>query len=210
MSSNALTDVLSNVVGIMVLLMLMVLLHPDTPPQKEITPGEYLTYNSPEFFLVKDDAILRLNLEEVFSRALRGVQSPNGLGEDEFVALGYAGLHAKVDPARAVVLGVEHVRDWERVADLNVSGSALNRSVREVQAGSGFAYLFVFDSPASGRFEAARAFQDHLLAAGIKVGISPVDDEHLPYLCNWRDEPRCDYRPSIVGADSSGTAKSPT
>lgn len=202
MSSNALTDVISNVVGIMVLLMLMVLLHPEATPEKELTPGEYLTYHSPSFFLVKDEAVLALDLEETFSRALRGVRSPNGLTEDEFVPLGYRGLYAKVDPARAVVLGVESTAEWDSVADLDNPRSALRLAVGALNADARFAYLFVFDAPASGRFEGARRLQDYLLSVGVKVGIAPVDDAHLPYLCNWRDEPRCDYRPSIVGAEA--------
>ena len=63
---TSLTDIVSNSIGILVLLALLTLFNAEKKVYKVDIPIEHQTGLAPAFFLCKDDAVLYLDTEKIF------------------------------------------------------------------------------------------------------------------------------------------------
>ncbi len=200
---NSLTDIVSNSIGMLILMSVAMLMQLATRTYEVNIPLEHGSDLAPVFFVAKDGALVRVEHRRLFERALvAAAKAGDGKPEERF-PLGVAGLQGSIADDRGLVLYPTDTSGWASLGGIREDGSPIAATLDSLDPSRQYAYLFVYDErvgerTTGGGFEVLRATRERLAERGVKVGWRPVDDEHPPHLCFWGDIAACRYLPTGV------------
>jgi len=183
---NFLTDIISNSVGILVLFAVLNIVHEEKTVYKLEVPIEHESSLAPAFFICKDNAIVFIEPETIFTNAI--IQADRGLDKKIF-SLGYMDIDGQIAQDRGLILYANNTSLWD--SDKNEIRQTLDD---KLDAKKHFAYFFVYDD--EGGFEIFRQTRQYLKKRQIKYGWQPVNENNPPHICFWSDVPACRYFPS--------------
>jgi len=204
---NSLTDIVSNSVGILVLLSLLTLFQAEKKVFEVDIPIEHQSNQCPVFFICKDDALLFLDSAIIFQNAI--AESERGLtDENNEFSSGYGELTGKLDDRNRLVIYPQSTSAWDGISGINDGNSEIRKALDKLDPAKYFAFFFVYDEAyqeTGSGFESFRKAREYLKGRNIKSGWMPADDDHPPYICFWGDQPDCEYMPSyrLTGAKAS-------
>ncbi len=202
-SLDSLTDIVSNSVGILIIFAVINLIHDNNKTFQLEIPLEHSTQLSPVFFIAKDDRILGLDTDTIFSNAT--LQATSGAaGSKRLFSLDFHGLLGKIDEDNGISFFARDTQDWPKFTQLQKRSSKLKDALSNLDAKKQFAYFFVYDSSEDGNisgsgFEAFREAREFLKSKNVKSGWQPVNSEAPPNICDKRFRGGCQYLPSYLG-----------
>lgn len=197
---NSLTDIISNSIGMLILMSVAMLMQLATRTYEVNIPLEHGSDLAPVFFIARDGALVRVDHRPLFERALAAAaKSEEGKPAGRF-PLGVAGLYGTIANDRGLVLHPTDTSGWAALGGIREDESPIAKTLDSLDPRRQYAYLFVYDErvgerTTGGGFEVLRATRERLGKRGVKVGWRPVDAEHPPHLCFWGDIAACRYPP---------------
>lgn len=204
---DSLTDIVSNSVGILIIFAVINLIHDNNKTYELEIPIEHETELRPAYIISKDDRLLILNTEEVFTNAAQ--QAGKGAASNKRIFdLGYQGLFAQIDDSKGISFHARGTDDWPKFSELSKSGSALQKQLQAIDPKQYFAYFFVYDetnpgSSSGSGFESFREARKFLKARQVKSGWQPVSADFPPSICDLSYSSQCQYLPSFLGSDAA-------
>lgn len=202
-SLDSLTDIVSNSVGILIIFAVINLIHDNSKTYQLEIPLEHATDLSPVFFLCKDDRILSMDTDALFSNAT--LQASSGAAASKRIfSLDYSGLFGKVDRDNGLSFYARETNEWSEFSDIDKRQSKLRKIMNSIDPKKQFAYFFVYDTSEDGAatgsgFEAFRKAREYLKARVVKSGWQPVNDDSPANICDRSLSARCSYLPSYLG-----------
>jgi len=188
---NSLTDIISNSVGILILFAVLNIVYEDGKVYKLEIPIEHETSLTPAFFLIKDNAIIFLEPEIIFTNAIIQANK-NSYQEKAIFSLDYMNLKGQIVNNYALLLHANDTTSWSHKIDDN----KIRESIEKLDSKKQFAYLFVYDD--GNGFEIYRQARKYLKQRQIKSGWQPVNKNNPASICFWSDVPACNrYFPSL-------------
>lgn len=206
-SLDSLTDIVSNSVGILIIFAVINLIHDNNKTYQLEIPLEHATDLSPVFFIGKDDRILPMDTDKIFSNA--ALQATIGAAKGKRVfSLDYYGLFGKIDRDNGISFFARDTDEWSKFKDIEKRNSTLRKALDNIDPKKQFAYFFVYDSSEKGAgtgsgFEAFRKAREYLKGNFVKSGWQPVNSESPANICDRSFSPRCVYLPSYLGGGAS-------
>jgi hypothetical protein len=202
-SLDSLTDIVSNSVGILIIFAVINLIHDDSKTYQLEIPIEHATDLSPVFFISKDDRLLHMDTDKLFSNATMQATSGSASNKRLF-PLDYFGLLGKIDRDNGISFYARDTTEWDEFQDIDKRQSDLRKELDKIDPKKQYAYFFVYDSSEDGSgigsgFEAFRKVREHLKGRAIKTGWQPVNSEAPTHICDKSFSPRCAYLPSYLG-----------
>lgn len=200
-SLDSLTDIVSNSVGILIVFAVINLIHDNNETYQLEIPIEHQTELRPEFFIIKNDSILELDTDIIFSNATQ--QATSGVAANErLFNLDYFDILGRINENEGISFYARDTDNWPKFHELGKGTSKLTQTLNEIDAKKQFAFFFVYgsddDSSGSG-FEAFRETRKFLKSRQIKTGWRPVNDDAPAKICRYGLGKRCDYLPSYLG-----------
>jgi len=202
-SLDSLTDIVSNSVGILIIFAVINLIHDNNKTYQLEIPIEHRTELSPAFFIIKNDSILTMDTDTLFSNAT--LQATRGAAINErLFALDYFDVLGKINDDKGISFYARDTSKWPTFHELGKGNSKLTEAFNKLDAKKQFAFFFVYDSndddgPSGSGFEAFREAREYLKARRIKTGWRPVNDNAPANICKDHFGKRCDYLPSYLG-----------
>lgn len=201
-SLDSLTDIVSNSVGILIIFAVINLIHDNNKTYQLEIPIEHRTELTPSFFIIKNDSILALDTNILFSNAT--IQVSSGAGNNErLFGLDYFDLLGKVDDAKGISFYARDTNNWPKFQELGQRTSPLTTALNKLDPSKQFAFFFVYDGnigeDSGSGFEAFRKAREYLKTRRIKTGWQPVNDDIPANICNNQYGKRCNYLPSYLG-----------
>jgi len=206
---DSLTDIVSNSVGILIIFAVINLIHDNNKTYELEIPIEHETDLRPAYIISKDDRILVLDTEQVFSNAAQ--QAGKGAaGNKRIFDLGYQGLYGQIDEDKGISFHARGTDDWPKFTELTKSGSDLQKQLQAIDPKEYFAYFFVYDetnpgSTSGSGFESFREARKYLQGRQVKSGWRPVSAEFPPGICDLGYTSECQYLPSFLGSDAAAS-----
>ena len=195
MSLDSLTDLVSNAVGVLILLLLMTALQSKKPHYEPPLPIEHQSGLIPQFFYIHDERIQHIDVNAVFTN---GLLAASEAGSDAEYRIN-ADFLGRPDEALTLALTPVDTEHWPTRGQLIDGESSLGKIVTEMNLDSEFAFLFVEDDGSGRAFSEFSQIRQWFLDRGIAVGWLPVTLENPAYLCSWSDVSACRYSPSYYG-----------
>ena len=202
-SLDSLTDIVSNSVGILIIFAVINLIHDDSKTFQLEIPLEHATNLTPVFYLCKDDRILPMDTDKLFSNA--ALQATSGAAANKRIfSLDYFDLFGKIDRDNGLSFHARDTSQWSKFNKIDTRNSDLRKSLNSIDPKKQFAYFFVYDTSEDGAgtgsgFEAFRKAREYLKSHAVKSGWQPVNSETPANLCDTSFSPRCTYLPSYLG-----------
>lgn len=205
-SLDSLTDIVSNSVGILIIFAVINLIHDNNKTYQLEIPIEHRTELSPAFFMIKNDSILAMDTDTLFSNAT--LQATSGAAKNERIfALDYFDVLGKINDDKGISFYARDTSKWPTFRELGKGNSKLTKALNKLDAKNQFAFFFVYDNndgnddkgSAGSGFEAFREAREYLKARRIKTGWRPVSDEAPANICKDHFGKRCDFLPSYLG-----------
>lgn len=200
MNLDSLTDLVSNAVGVLILLLLMTTLQTRNPHADPPLPIEHHSALVPQFFYLSGDHIQAINVNAVFAN---GLLSAREVGVEAEFRID-ADFTGRPDENLTLALSPLDVEHWPTLEDLERLDGALGERIGKIDNSAEFAFLFVRDQGEADVFASFHRVRQWFVNRGTAVGWLPVTDENPAYLCSWSDVRACDYRPIFYGRKQSG------
>lgn len=204
---DSLTDIVSNSVGILIIFAVITLVHDNNKAYQLEIPIEHQSELAPVFLITKNDSVILLDTDKLFSNA--AMQATDGAaGGKRLFPLDYGQLFGQIDVKKGILFhaqDMEESKDWYHFNQLDKKDSALRKVLDTIDPASQFAYFFVYDESDEGNisgsgFEAFRKTREYLKTRRIKSGWKPVDTDHPANICDISFSPLCKYLPSYLGS----------
>ena len=204
---DSLTDIVSNSVGILIILAVVSLIHDNSKAYQLEIPIEHQSELSPVFIIAKDDSLIVLDTDKIFGNA--AMQATDGAaGGKRIFPLEYGQLFGQIDNDHGIMFhaqDIEGSEDWHHFNTLEKNNSGLRQQFNKIDPQKQFAYFFVYDevgeSNISGSgFESFRKAREYLKSRHIKSGWKPVDSDNPASICDMSFSPLCKYLPSYLGS----------
>ncbi|MCK5903147.1 MAG: hypothetical protein KAG28_08345 [Cocleimonas sp.] len=204
---DSLTDIVSNSVGILIILAVVTLINDNSKSFQLEIPIEHQSDLSPVFIVAKNDALLVLDTDILFTNAASQATKGAAKGKRMF-SLEYGQLYGQINQESGLVFHareIEDSADWHHFNKLEKTDSALHQQLNKINPKKQFAYFFVYDeienSSISGSgFEGFRMARKYLKSRQIKSGWKPVDSDHPASICDMSFNSLCKYLPSYLGS----------
>jgi len=206
-SLDSLTDIVSNSVGILIIFAVINLIHDNNKTYQLEIPLEHETDLTPVFFIAKNDRILTLDTDKIFSNA--ALQATSGAAASKRIfALDFSGLFGQIDEDKGILFYARDTNEWPEFIQLEKRDSTLRKSLNKIDPKKQFAYFFVYDNSEDGAtagsgFEAFRKAREYLKAHNVKTGWQPVNSEAPAIICDSAYSSRCVYLPSYLGGNTT-------
>ena len=204
---DSLTDIVSNSVGILIIFAVINLIHDNNKTYELEIPIEHETDLRPAYIISKDDRLLVLNTEQVFTNA--ALQAGKGAATGKRIFdLGYQGLFAQIDEKKGMSFHARGTDDWPKFTELEKTNSELRKQLQAIDPKKYFAYFFVYDetnpgSTSGSGFESFREARKYLQRRQVKSGWQPVSSDFPPTICDSGYSSECQYLPSFLGSDAA-------
>ncbi|PID47394.1 MAG: hypothetical protein CSB47_00680 [Proteobacteria bacterium] len=204
---DSLTDIVSNSVGILIIFAVINLIHDNNKTYELEIPIEHETELRPTYIISKDDRLLVLDTEKVFSNAAQQV-SNGAAANGRIFELGYGGLFAQLGEDKGISFHARTTENWPKFTELSKNGSDLQKALNKIDPKQYFAYFFVYDetnmgSTAGSGYESFREARQYLKSRQIKSGWQPVSTDFPPSICNLSVGNHCRYLPSFLASDGA-------
>ena len=202
-SLDSLTDIVSNSVGILIIFAVINLIHDNNKTYQLEIPLEHATDLSPVFFLCKDDRIISMDTNTLFSNAT--LQASSGAAARKRIFnLDYFGLFGKIDEDNGISFFARDTSEWSEFSNIEKRTSKIRKTLDRIDPKKQFAYFFVYDTSEDGAatgsgFEAFRKAREYLKGHFVKSGWQPVNNDTPANICDKSFSPRCSYLPSYLG-----------
>lgn len=206
-SLDSLTDIVSNSVGILIIFAVINLIHDNNKTYQLEIPLEHATDLSPVFFIAKNDRILAMDTDKLFSNA--ALQATSGAAASKRIfALDFFGLFGQIDEDKGISFYARDTSEWPEFIELEKRNSTLRQALKNVDPKKQFAYFFVYDNSEDGAtagsgFEAFRKAREYLKGHYVKTGWQPVNSDAPANICDSGYSSRCIYLPSYLGGGST-------
>lgn len=195
MSLDSLTDLVSNAVGVLILLLLMTALQSKKPHFEPPLPIEHQSGLIPQFYYIHTDRIQHIDVNAVFTNGLLAA-SEAGSDAEYRINADFMGRPDEVLTLAITPVDTEH---WPTYQDLGKADSPIASAVSMIDKKEHFAFVFVHDDGEGAGFSEFLRVRQWFLDRGIAVGWLPVTEENPAYLCSWSDVSACRYSPSYYG-----------
>ena len=204
---DSLTDIVSNSVGILIILAVVTLIQDNSTAYQLEIPIEHQSELSPVFIIAKDDKLIVLDTDKIFKNA--AMQATEGsTGGKRIFPLDYGQLFGQIDPEHGIMFHAQDIEgneDWHHFTSLESNDSTLRQQLNNINPKKQFAYFFVYDEVAESNisgsgFESFRITREYLKARHIKSGWKPVDSDNPASICDMSFSPLCKYLPSYLGS----------
>jgi len=199
MSLDSLTDLVSNAVGVLILLLLMTALQSNKPFNDTPLPIEHQSGLIPQFFYVHGEQLQAIDVNSVFTNGLLAA-SEFGTEAEYQISADFIG---RPDEELTLAILPIDTQSWPTLADLNVADTPLRKFVDKLDSTQEFAFVFVHDHGDGNSFAQFNSVKQWFLDNGIAVGWLPVTTNNPAYLCSWSDVSACRYSPSYYANQSS-------
>ncbi|MBX2826344.1 MAG: hypothetical protein KTR33_16535 [Gammaproteobacteria bacterium] len=198
MSLDSLTDLVSNAVGVLILLLLMTALQSNKPFNDTPLPIEHQSGLVPSFFYIHGNRMQAIDVNSAFANGLLAA-SESGTESDFQISADFLGV-----PDEDLTLAILPIDtdNWPQFAELAQIESPLRQFIDKLNPGNEFAFVFVHDHGDARSFAHFSKIKEWFLDRGIAVGWLPVTKENPAYLCSWSDVSACQYSPSYYGRPS--------
>ena len=206
-SLDSLTDIVSNSVGILIIFAVINLIHDNNKTYQLEIPLEHETDLSPVFLIAKNDRLLVMDTDKLFSNA--ALQATSGAaGSKRIFALDFFGLFGQIDEEKGISFFAKDTSEWPEFIELEKRNSPLREKLNTIDPKKQFAYFFVYDNSEDGAtagsgFEAFRKAREYLKNHFVKTGWQPVNNEAPANICDGSFSSRCVYLPSYLGGGNT-------
>jgi hypothetical protein len=189
---NSLTDIISNSVGILILFAVLNIVYEGGKVYKLEVPIEYESSLTPAFFLCKDNAIIFIEPEIIFTNAIIQANKKSYQEKTKF-SLDYMDIQGQIVEDYALLLHANDTTAWnQKIDDIQI-----RESLNKLNPNKQFAFFFVYDDLQNNGFDIYRQARQYLKERHIKSGWQPVNKENPASICFWSDVPACNrYFPS--------------
>ena len=198
MSLDSLTDLVSNAVGVLILLLLMTALQSNKPFNDLPLPIEHQSGLVPNFFYIHGDKMQAIDVNSVFANGLLAA-SESGTESEFQISADFLG---KPDEALTLAIKPIDTENWPGFDALSELDSPLRQFIESLDIGRDFVFIFVHDHGDNESFAYFSRIKEWFLDQGVAVGWLPVTTENPAYLCSWSDVSACEYSPSYYGRQS--------
>ncbi len=196
MSLDSLTDLVSNAVGVLILLLLMTALQSSNPHYEPPLPIEHQSGLLPQFYYVHRDRIQTIDVNAAFTNGLLAASESDA----EFRV--NADFMGRQDEFLTLTLQPVDTEHWPKFEELANIDSVLGKSAAGIDNSTRFAFFFVKDEGNGDSFKEFSKIRQWFLDRGTAVGWLPVTDDNPAYLCSWGNVAACRYSPSYYGQQS--------
>lgn len=204
MSLDSLTDLVSNAVGVLILLLLITAIQAKQPFSEPPLPIEHQSGLVPSFFYVYNDRIQPIDINAAFTNGL--LAATDGDTSSEFQI--NADFMGRSDELLTLAIRPIDMDNWPVYTALQQRESVVGKLVSEIDTATTFAFLFVHDTGSDTEpgtsFQVLEQTRQWLLEQGIAVGWLPVNDNNPAWLCSWSDVSACQYSPGAYGQSPRG------
>ncbi|MBX2825640.1 MAG: hypothetical protein KTR33_12975 [Gammaproteobacteria bacterium] len=192
MSLDSLTDLVSNAVGVLILLLLITALQSNKPFNDTPLPIEHQSGLVPQFFYVHEQHLQAIDVNSVFTNGLLAA-SEFGTDVEYQISADFTGRPD--DELTLAILPID-TDSWPVFNDLNNLDTPLRKFIDNLNTSQEFAFVFVHDHGDGKSFAQFESVKQWFLDNGIAVGWLPVTTDNPAYLCSWSDVSACRYSPS--------------
>lgn len=196
MSLDSLTDLVSNAVGVLILLLLMTALQSRSQFSDPPLPIEHQSGLVPQFFYIHENSIQNIDVNSVFTNGLLAAKE-SGANTEYQINADFTG---RPDDLLTLAINPIDTQDWPSQAQLEDPESALGKVAHAIDGTVEFAFIFVHDSNSGVGYRQFHKTKQWFLDRGIAVGWLPVTEANPAYLCSWSDVSACQYSPSYYGS----------
>jgi len=177
MSLDSLTDMVSNAVGVLILLLLMTAIQSSKPTYEPPLPIEHQSGLQPKFYYIHRDRIQSIDVNAAFANGLLAA--------------------SETEENTEFLISADFVGQFE---DLQKAETLIGKTVAAIDNEKDFAFVFVRDEGKGVSFNEFSKVRQWFLDRGTAVGWLPVTDNYPAYLCSWSNLAACRYSPSHYGA----------
>lgn len=197
MNLDSLTDMVSNAVGVLILLLLMTALQSSNPHSEPPLPIEHQSGLLPKFFYIHNDRLQSIDVNAAFANGLLAASEANSEQQEEFqISADFIGR--RHDFLTLTMTPVETDK-WPTFEDLSKADTRLGKTARSLDKTKDFAFFFVEDEGNGSSFLEFEKARQWFLDRGTAVGWIPVTENNPAYLCSWSNISACRYSPSHYG-----------
>jgi len=195
MSLDSLTDLVSNAVGVLILLLLMTALQTNSQFSDPPLPIEHQSGLVPSFFYIYNDHIQSIDVNSVFTNGLLAAKESGAESEYQI----NADFNGRPDEFLTLAISPIDTSSWPSQEALANPDSPLGKVAESIDSMRGFAFVFVHDTRTGESFRQFQITKQWFLDRGVAVGWIPVTNDNPAYLCSWSDVSACQYSPSYYG-----------
>lgn len=195
MSLDSLTDLVSNAVGVLILLLLMTALQSKNQFSDPPLPIEHQSGLIPQFFYVIDDRIQSIDVNAVFTNGLLAARESGADAEYQI----NADFTGRPDDLLTLAISPIDTDNWPGLKQLQNPEALLGKQAAAIDSDEQFAFVFVHDTADGESFKQFQRVKQWFLDSGVAVGWLPVTQDNPAYLCSWSDVSACRYSPSYYG-----------
>lgn len=200
MNLDSLTDMVSNAVGVLILLLLMTALQSSNPHYEPPLPIEHQSGLLPNFFYIHQDRIQSIDVNAAFANGLLAASEAESEQQQEFqISADFMGQRHDYLTLTMKPLDTSNWPDFE---DLTDKDTLLGTTASSLDKQKEFAFVFVEDEGDGKSFEEFIKLKQWFLDSGVAVGWIPVNENNPAYLCSWSNIAACRYSPSHYGYGS--------
>ena len=198
MNLDSLTDMVSNAVGVLILLLLMTALQSSNPHFEPPLPIEHQSGLMPKFFYIHSDHVQNIDVNAAFANGLLAASETESADQQEFqISADFMGQ--RHDYLTLTMTPVD-TENWPTFEDLNDPETVIGKAAQELDSAKEFAFLFVEDEGDGTSFDEFEKTKQWFLDRGTAVGWIPVTENNPAYLCSWSNITACRYSPSHYGS----------
>ncbi len=197
MNLDSLTDMVSNAVGVLILLLLMTALQSSNPHSEPPLPIEHQSGLLPKFFYIHSDRLQSIDVNAAFANGLLAASETSSQQQEEFqISADFMGQ--RHDYLTLTMTPVDTDK-WPTFEDLSEADTRLGKTARGLDKTKDFAFFFVEDEGDGISFIEFEKARQWFLDRGTAVGWIPVTETNPAYLCSWSNVSACRYSPSHYG-----------
>ncbi len=198
MNLDSLTDMVSNAVGVLILLLLMTALQSSKPHSEPPLPIEHQSGLLPKFFYIHSDRVQSIDVNAAFANGLLAASESTSEAQQEFqISADFMGQ--RHDYLTLTMTPVDTDK-WPGFEDLEMDDTLLGKTARSLNSREDFAFVFVEDEGDGVSFQEFEKVKQWFLDRGTAVGWIPVTENNPAYLCSWSNITACRYSPSHYGS----------
>jgi len=200
MNLDSLTDMVSNAVGVLILLLLMTALQSSNPHFEPPLPIEHQSGLLPKFFYIHSDRVQSIDVNAAFANGLLAASESASDQQTEFqISADFIG---KRHDYLTLTMTPVDTDNWPTFEDLGDTGTLLGKAAASLDSEKDFAFVFVQDEGDGESFKEFDKIKQWFLDRGTAVGWIPVTENNPAYLCSWSNVAACRYSPSHYGRRS--------
>ena len=197
MNLDSLTDMVSNAVGVLILLLLVTALQSSNPHVEPPLPIEHQSGLIPKFFYIHGDRMQSIDVSAAFANGLLAASEATSEQQNEFqISADFIGRRHEYLTLTMTPIDTDK---WPSIDDLDTTDSLLGKTARSIDASKDLAFFFVEDEGRGQGFMEFEKARQWFLDRGTAVGWIPVTENNPAYLCSWSNLAACRYSPSHYG-----------